>query len=222
MEYPPKLRMNISTAATSESRADLIQHLAAGGQTQVAMFGDLGIIVHKADRAIGQQRQHRDPDIGVAQVRPQQRGDHDRNDDQHAAHGGRAGFLLVRLGSFFANVLADLELAQLGDQPRSQRDAEKQRGQAGEGGARGYVAEDAERRNHRRELFVEQEIQHVYASTFSVNFQGTFHLDAARSFKEDGVAGLRPFAGQTRRPRRTVQKNARTVAACPRVRLPPR
>ncbi len=37
--------------------------------------------------------------------------------DEHAAHGGRAGLLQVRLRPVLANVLADLELAQLLDHP---------------------------------------------------------------------------------------------------------
>ena len=124
------------------------------------MPGDFGVVVDETDSAVGQQREDRDPHIGVAQVRPEQRGNHDGDNDQHAAHGGGAGFLLVRLGSIFADVLADLKLAQLADQPGAQRDAEEQRGQAGERGAGGDVAEDAEPRDQRRQLFVEQEVQH--------------------------------------------------------------
>ena len=56
---------------------------------------------------------HHQPDEGIGQVAPQQRGQKDGDADEHAAHGGRAGLLLVVLGAVFADVLADLKLAQL-------------------------------------------------------------------------------------------------------------
>ena len=45
---------------------------------------------------------------------------------------GVPAFLLVRLRPFLADMLADLEFAQLADQPRAEDDAQEQRRQAGE------------------------------------------------------------------------------------------
>jgi len=41
--------------------------------------------------------------------RPQNGGQQNRNDDENAAHGGRARLFQVRLRSVFANVLANLD-----------------------------------------------------------------------------------------------------------------
>ena len=69
--------------------------------------------------AKAQVAKHRDPDEAVAQVGPQQSWDHDGDRDQQAAHGGRAGFFLMSLGAFFADVLADLKFAQAVDDERA-------------------------------------------------------------------------------------------------------
>ena len=93
--------------------------LARAGQAQVAAVHHLQIVVGKADGAEGQRGEHRDPDEPVAQVGPQQRGNQHADDNQHAAHGGRAGLFLMGLGTFLADVLADLEFAQAADHGRA-------------------------------------------------------------------------------------------------------
>ena len=176
-----------STKATSE----LIDQLAPPGQPQVALLRDLGVIVAEADPAVSPPALNmRDPHVGIAQVRPQQRRNHDRDDDQDAAHGRRAGLLLVRFRTFLADVLADLKLAQLGDQPRTQRDAQEQRRQAGKRRAKRGVAEDAERADVWEKLFVEKVIKHslpppANASTLS-SARSTLH--AARTLEQHRVA----------------------------------
>ena len=62
----------------------------------------------------------------IAQVGPQQRRHDDRDGDQHPAHGGRAGFFLVGLRAFFADVLADLKFAQAVDDQRPDDQASEQ------------------------------------------------------------------------------------------------
>jgi hypothetical protein len=59
--------------------------------------------------------QNREPDEGVGGVGPEDRGQQDGDDDENAAHGGRAGLFQMRLGAVIADVLADLEFAQLLD-----------------------------------------------------------------------------------------------------------
>ena len=51
----------------------------------------------------------------------------------------------MRSRAFLSNVLTDLELAQFGDQPRPQSDAQEQRRDSGESGAEGDVTENAKR-----------------------------------------------------------------------------
>ena len=74
------------------------------------------------------------------------------NHDQNAAHGGRAGFFLVILWAFFANVLADLKFAQAIDDERPDDQSGKQGSQAGESGAKREIAENTERRKIMKEF----------------------------------------------------------------------
>ena len=112
---------------------------------EVVLLADLRVIVEEADRAETQQPEQRDPDVRIAQVRPQQRRNHDRNDDQDAAHRRRAGLLLMRLRPVFADVLPDLELAQLANQPGPEDDAKEQSRQARKRRPERDVAEQAKR-----------------------------------------------------------------------------
>jgi hypothetical protein len=128
-----------------EGHHPLEADLGPGGEPQVAHLADFGVVVPKADGAEAQQAEQRHPDVRVPQVGPQQRGDDDGDEDQHPAHGGRARLLVMRFRAVLADVLADLELAQLADQPRPQGDGEKQGGEAGKRRPEGGVLEDAER-----------------------------------------------------------------------------
>ena len=70
--------------------------------------------------------------------------------DEHAAHRGRAGFFLVRLRAFLADVLPDLKFPQFPDHvwPYDQR--HEQRCQAGKHSAEREVTEDPERAEVRK------------------------------------------------------------------------
>jgi hypothetical protein len=61
----------------------------------------------------------------------------------------------VRLGAFLADVLADLEIAELVNQPGAKRNAKEECRKAGESGAGSGVPEDTERADVLEELFVE-------------------------------------------------------------------
>jgi len=65
----------------------------------------------------------------------------------------------VAARAFFADVLSHLKFAELGDEPGSEGDAQKQRGDAGEGGTKGMVAEDAEAADGGIELLVEKVVE---------------------------------------------------------------
>ena len=101
----------VITAATSICRPNFCFAV----RPKIALVHHLRVIVDESDDAECQQRKHRDPDIEVPQIGPEQRRHHDADDDQHAAHGRRAGLLLMRFRAVFANVLADLKFAQLAE-----------------------------------------------------------------------------------------------------------
>ena len=181
--------------ADHQRRDDLQRQLLARGQAQIALAPQLGVVVPKSDRAEADQAEQRDPHIRIAQVGPQQRRHHDGDDDQQAAHGRRAGFLGVRLGAVFADVLADLKFAQLADQPGPQRDAQQQRRQAGERGPEGRVLEHPERRKVVEQLFEEQPVKHLGVAWTpaplarrSETLKRPLHVGAARALEQDGVA----------------------------------
>jgi hypothetical protein len=66
----------------------------------------------------------------------------------------------VRLGAFFANELADLKFAHLGDEPGAQEDTEEERRDAGEGSPERDVTEDTEAAHSRIKAIVEEVIEH--------------------------------------------------------------
>ena len=96
--------------------------------------------------------------------------------NQHAAHGGRARFFLVILRAFFSDVLANLQLAQLADQPRTEHESEKHAGEASVHGAHGDVAKHVER----AEIFLQRVIEEVVKHLVPRLFTGSLRL-AGRS-----------------------------------------
>src|SRR5215472_6139518 len=124
---------------------ELQQELHPAREPQVSAVDDLDVVVGKANGSKSRGGKDRQPDIGVRQIGPQQRGNDDGYNNQNPAHGGRAGFFLVRAGTFFADVLADLELAQLADDGRPDDQPHEQRGQTGKSRAKGDVTKNAER-----------------------------------------------------------------------------
>ncbi len=154
------------------------------------MSPDLGVVVPKSDASEAHQSEHRDPHVWIRKIRPQQRRHHDRDDDQDSAHGRRARFLLVRLRPVFPDVLADLKFAQLGDQPRPQRQAQEQRRQCRERGAKRGVLEYAKGREVAKQLFVEQPIEHLIGPC-EEPLQGMLDVAASRTLEQNRVARLR-------------------------------
>ena len=101
----------------------------------------------------------------VAQVSPQQSRNHDGNGDQQPAHGRGAGLLLMRLGPFFADELADLEFAQTVDDDGADDQCREQSGEAGKGCTKGQIAENAERRKIVEQLQVQQPVEQSASRT---------------------------------------------------------
>ena len=140
--------MAISMDGDHDAGRDLQAEFGACGQAQIAAVRHLGVIVGESDGGEGAGGEYGNPDEAVAQVRPQQRRNDNRDDDQQSAHGGRARFFLVSLGTLFANVLPDLEFAQTVDDQRTHDQRGEQRGKAGERRAERQIAKNAEWREN--------------------------------------------------------------------------
>ena len=138
---------------------DLIAEFGTCGQTEIAAMNNLQVIVGEADGAEGQRREDGEPDERVAEVGPKKRGDEDRDGDEQATHGRSAGFFLVGLRAFFADVLSNLEIAETLDDERTDDESGEERGETGECGAESQITEDAEGREVVEELSVEEPVE---------------------------------------------------------------
>ena len=76
------------------------------------------------------------------------------------------------LRAFLADVLANLKLAQLADQPRAEYKGEKHPGEAGVHGAHGDVAKHVER----AEIFLQRVVEEVVKHLVPRLFPGSFAL----------------------------------------------
>ena len=105
----------------------------------------LAPVVGPADGAETERDQQHDPDKAVAQVSPQQRGNGNGQQHQHAAHGWRAALAQVRLHGVFADRLADFERRQTPDHERPGDQADQQGGQRRHHGPEGQVLKHPEK-----------------------------------------------------------------------------
>src|SRR5882762_6043649 len=117
------------------------------------------IVVGKPDCGEGARGDDGDPYEGIAQVRPQQSGDHDRNCNQQASHGGGASFFLMGLGTFFADKLTNLKFPQAVDDKRANDQASEKGGETGERSPERKIAEDAEGREVMEQLDEQQPVK---------------------------------------------------------------
>ena len=113
--------------------------LPAGRQAARVFLDHLAPVVYPAHGAEHHQHAQGDPHETVAQIRPQQGGDGDRDQNQPAAHGGRAGFAQVALGAVVADRLTDLFFLQLADHDRADPERQEQCRQHRQNGAQGNV-----------------------------------------------------------------------------------
>lgn len=137
----------------------LPEELGAGRKAEAAALDHLDVVIGKADGTEGRGGEDREPDKGVGRVRPEDGGQQNGDADKHSAHGGRAGFFQVRLGPIFTDKLADLELAQLLNDPGADEQSDEQRRERGKCRAESEIAEDPEGVKERKELFVEQPVE---------------------------------------------------------------
>ena len=135
----PSRRQENQNDAEDETDQDLQQELPPRGQAQVLAAPDFLVIVPETDGGKGQGHAQREPNEDVAEVRPKHRRNNDTENDEHAAHGGRARLGLVSLRPVFADVLTNLEFLELPHQPRPQDERKEQGRQTGVSRAKGDV-----------------------------------------------------------------------------------
>ncbi len=150
------------------ARENLISKLGASGEAKAAAADNLDVIVGKSDGAEDDGGDHREPDKGIAEVGPEQSGQQDSDANQNAAHGGRAGFLLMILWSVFADVLANLKLTQFLDDEGPDEKCNQQRRKTGEGGAKRQIPEDSEWSEVGEKLLVEQPVKQTSSGNNAV------------------------------------------------------
>ena len=123
------------------------------------LLHDLEVVVPEPDAAEGRGREQNHPDVFIREVRPEQGGSHERDDDENPAHGGRPLLGQMRLRSVVAHVLADFESAKPGDDRLPENEADDQSGQHGAGAPKGDIFKNVERAERLAER-IEQMIQH--------------------------------------------------------------
>ena len=97
----------------------LPEELGARRQALRIPVHDLAPVVGPADGTEAHGHEQDDPDEAVGEIAPEQRGDHDRNQDQCAPHRRRAGLDEVGLRAVIAHRLADFHARQPRDHSRA-------------------------------------------------------------------------------------------------------
>eukprot|EP01022_Parablepharisma_sp_SALTPOND_P026954 TRINITY_DN652_c1_g3_i1.p2 TRINITY_DN652_c1_g3~~TRINITY_DN652_c1_g3_i1.p2 ORF type:complete len:1102 (+),score=458.93 TRINITY_DN652_c1_g3_i1:51019-54324(+) len=105
----------------------------------------LAVVIDPADGAEAERDDQHDPDETVGQVGPQQRGNANADQDQHAAHGRGAGLDQVGLGTVGAHRLADLHAGEHADHGGAGDHADQQGREGGEHRAEGDEVEQAQK-----------------------------------------------------------------------------
>ena len=157
-------------AVQAERRAqggDRLRQILVARRKPLGIADDqLQIVVVEADAAEGERECDEDPDEAAGQVRPQQRREHHRHQDETAAHGGRTGFLQMRLRTVGAHALADLVAGERGDHARADEHRHGERRHRGENAPQREVLKHVEAGMAPREIFGEIE-QHGVSSPAS-------------------------------------------------------
>src|SRR6266566_3322736 len=95
--------------AGSQSHPELHREFLSRRQPEVTALDELAVVIDEADRAVRKGDEQNDPDVRIENVGPQQCRNENGDVDQNAAHRRRSRFLLMRLRSFFANELTELD-----------------------------------------------------------------------------------------------------------------
>ncbi len=72
--------------------AEFDRQAGTAGKPVRRSLGDFIVVIQEAEQSKGKRHQQHDPDIAVGEAGPEQRRTDPGDQDQEAAHGGRAGF----------------------------------------------------------------------------------------------------------------------------------
>ncbi len=133
------------------------------GETQIALIRDFRVIIDEANDRKTEKRKKRKQDKRIGQIRPKENRHCRGKNDEHAAHGRRTRFLLVRLGALLANELADLQFAEIPDKPGTKDQRQKHRRKARVHGPHGDVTENIQRAEVVLQRVVKEVIKHLSA-----------------------------------------------------------
>src|SRR5581483_10948370 len=131
-------------------------------KAQISALYDFDVIVSETNGSKGQRRPHHQPHKRIRKISPQRRRQQNSNADEHPTHRGRACFFLVVLWPFFADVLANLELAQLFDDIWSDNERDQQRRERSKCGAERQIPEDAEWSEVREKLLIQEPVEQIH------------------------------------------------------------
>ena len=123
---------------------------------------DFQIVVEEPDQSHPQRRGDGDDDVAAVESRPQQRGNHGRQNDDQAAHRRGAALAVMARGTLRAHDLSDPVLAQLRDDLGPDDEREQERGDGRTRGAEGDVVEEIENDVlpcERREQMIEHQVK---------------------------------------------------------------
>src|SRR5438477_166630 len=141
------------------SRSKRQQEFHAAGKTEVSFIYYFQVIVGKANCAKRQSGENDHPYETIRKISPQQCRNNDGNGDEHAAHGGRAGFFMMSAGTLLADVLANLEFTKLADDGGADDQAHEQGGQTGKCSAEGDITKNAKWRKVGKETLIKKPVE---------------------------------------------------------------
>src|SRR5579862_491668 len=163
----------------------------------------LRVVVEEADQAVADGDEQRDPDVDVVQVGEEYRREHEREDDEHAAHRRRAGLGGVVRWTVAADRLPDLERREPPDERRPEEERARERGEAGQKRPEGDVLEDVQRGVCDVQR-IEEEIEH----------HGTGAPPAACKWRRtSSIAAPRDPLRRTRSPARHIPRRCAPSSA---------
>ena len=124
-----------------DAEAHLPHDLETALQPLLPVAENLDVVVQTADQAEPDRRHEQQLDVDVVQLAEEQHRDQDGDENDHAAHRGRAFLLQLALKPEVADLLADLLAAQEVDDRTSKDNDDQQREDDGCRGAEGDVLE---------------------------------------------------------------------------------
>lgn len=124
-----------------DAEPHLSHDLETALQPLLPVAENLDVVVQSADQTEPDGRHEQQLDVDVVQLADEQHRDQDGDENDHAAHRGRAFLLQLALKPEVADVLADLLAAQEVDDRTSEDNDDQQRQNDGRRGPEGDVLE---------------------------------------------------------------------------------